>query len=313
MAVYTHIASEDLAVLVQRFGAGQLVSAKGIAEGVENSNYLIETDQGRFIFTVYEKRVDVTDLPFFLAMIDHLVAKGCPVPAALKTPKGESIVEWQGKATAMMTFLPGLSVSHPTPDQARAVGDALGHMHGALTDFTQTRENSLGPQGWFELAARCMDDLDAIKPGLKQRISEECGFIRENWPVHLPKSVIHADLFPDNVLMVGDAVGGLIDFYFACTEIRAWDLAVTHAAWSFAPDGTGFDAAIGDALIDGYHRSFGLSDDERAAFPILARGACLRFLLTRAWDWLNTPADAIVTRKDPLAFLNRLEHYAGKA
>lgn len=310
MAVYTHIAAEEMATLVQRFGAGRLVSAKGIAEGVENSNYLVETDQGRFIFTVYEKRVELADLPFFLGVIDHLVAKGCPVPRALKAEDGSGTINVGGKAMAMMEFMPGLSVSHPNADQARAVGHALGTMHGALADFSMTRANSLGPQGWFALAARCGDDLDRIQPGLKARVDQECQYLRAHWPGDLPKSVIHADLFPDNVLIVGDTVGAIIDFYFACTEIRAWDVAVTHASWSFEPDRNRYQPVVGDAIIEGYETGFGLSDAERAAFPVLTRGACLRFLLTRAWDWLNTPADAIVTRKDPLAFLHRLEHYA---
>ncbi len=312
MAVYTHIAAEDMAGLVALFCAGTLVSAKGIAEGVENSNYLVETDQGRFIFTVYEKRVDTDDLPFFLGLIDHLVAKGCPVPRSLKTAEGAGIINWNGKFMAMMEFMPGLSPTHPTADQARALGFALGQMHGAVADFPMVRPNSLGPDGWYALAERCGDNLDGIAPGLKARVAAECDFLRAHWPSNLPKSVIHADLFPDNVLMVGDTVGAIIDFYFACTEVRAWDLAVTHAAWAFEPDGTGYNAAVGDALISAYDTGFGLSDAERAAFPILARGACLRFLLTRAWDWLNTPAGALVTRKDPLAFLRRLDHYAAQ-
>lgn len=310
MAVYTHIAAEDMAVLVRRFGAGELLSAKGIAEGVENSNYLVETDEGRFIFTVYEKRVDLGDLPFFLGMVDHLADKGCPVPRALKTAEGDWTIIVDGKAMAMMEFMPGLSVTHPTPAQALSVGEALGKAHLALADFPMSRPNALGPQGWFDLAARCGDALDDIAPGLKARVAAECDFIQAHWPDTLPMSVIHADLFPDNVLMVGDKVGSLIDFYFACTEVRAWDLAVTHAAWCFEHDGTGFNEAVGDALFAGYNTILPLSDAERAAFPVLARGACLRFLLTRAWDWLNTPADALVTRKDPIAFLRRLDHYA---
>jgi homoserine kinase type II len=183
-------------------------------------------------------------------------------------------------------------------------------MHHAVSDFDQNRTNSLGPEGWLALADQCGDDLNKIAPGLKQRVAEECAFIRANWPYDLPRAVVHADLFTDNVLMMGDRVSGLIDFYFACTEVRAWDLAVTHAAWCFENDGTGFHADLGQALMDGYRETFGLNPQEEEAFPILARGACLRFLLTRAWDWLNTPADALVTRKDPLAFLRRLEHYA---
>jgi homoserine kinase type II len=313
MAVYTHVSAEDMALLVRRFEAGELISAKGIAEGVENSNYLVETDQGRFIFTIYEKRVDPADLPFFFAMIDHLVARGCPVPRALADASGTHIITHSGKHMAMMEFLPGLSVSNPTPDQAWAVGHALAHMHGALADFTLTRPNSLGLAGWADLAHRCGDDLDRIQLGLKHRVAVELDWLAAQWPRDLPVSAIHADLFPDNVLMIGDVVGGLIDFYFACTDIRAWDLAVAHAAWSFSADGERYDAAVGGAIIGGYDAGIGRNDAEKAAFIVLARGACLRFLLTRAWDWLNTPADALVMRKDPLAFLRRLDFYAAQA
>jgi homoserine kinase type II len=310
MAVYTHIAAEDMALLLQAYDVGELVSAKGIAEGVENSNYMIDTTEGRYFLTVYEKRVDVADLPFFLSLLDHVAKKGCKVPRALKARDGAQLHTYDGKALALIEFLPGVSVSHPTRGQGQAVGEALGRLHRATADFGGSRPNSLGPQDWLALAGRCGDDLDRIAPALKARIAAECAYIEAHWPGDLARAVIHADLFPDNVLMMGDQVSGLIDFYFACTEVRAWDVAVTHAAWSFEADGTGYNADVGDALIAGYQESFGLTDAERRAFNVLARGACLRFLLTRAWDWLNTPTDALVTRKDPLAFLRRLEHYA---
>lgn len=310
MAVYTQVSAEALQALLARYEVGRLVSAKGIAEGVENSNYLVDTAEHRFILTLYEKRVDAGDLPFFLALLDHLADRGVPVPRALKDRDGVQIQTVSGKPAALIEFLPGISVGHPTPAQARATGAALGAMHGALRDFTGKRANSLGPRGWRDLAARCGADLDAIAPGLRGRVEGELAFLAEHWPDELEHSVIHADLFPDNVLMLGDEVGGIIDFYFAAHEIRAWDVAVTHAAWCFEADGTGFHADLGRALIQGYEQGFGLSAAERAAFPVLARGACLRFLLTRAWDWLNTPADAMVTRKDPLAFLRRMDAYA---
>jgi homoserine kinase type II len=314
MAVYTHIGAEDMAAIVARFGVGRLVSAKGIAEGVENSNYLIETQaetgQARFILTVYEKRVDVSDLPFFLALLDHLADRGCPVPRTMHDARGAALQNWQGKSLALIEFLPGLSVSRPTADIAAAVGQALGHMHGAVADFGMNRPNSLGLDGWHNLAAQCGTALDDIHPGLYRRVSDELNYLAAHWPNDLPQSVIHADLFPDNVLITGDAVSGMIDFYFACTDIRAYDVAVTHAAWSFDTSGKNYNASVGDALLNGYRTSFGLSEAEEAAFPILARGACLRFLLTRAWDWLNTPPTALVTRKDPIAFLRRLDHYA---
>lgn len=309
MAVYTHVSAEEMEALLARYDVGTLISAKGIAEGVENSNFLIDTTGGRFILTLYEKRVDAADLPFFLALLDHLAERGRPVPRALKDRGGVQIQQVAGRPGCLIEFLPGVSLSHPTPAQARSAGAALGEMHAALADFAPQRPNSLGPADWHMLAARCGGDLDAIAPGLAARVTQELAFLDAHWPAGLPRAVIHADLFPDNVLMLGNEVSGIIDFYFACSEIRAWDLAVTHAAWSFENDGTGYAAPRAAALVDGYRGSFGLSADERAAFAVLARGACLRFLLTRAWDWLNTPADALVTRKDPLAFLRRLDFY----
>ncbi len=310
MAVYTHIGAEDMSEIVRDFGLGTLISAKGIAEGVENTNYFIDTSTGRYILTIYEKRVNTDDLPFFHALLDHLAQKGCPVPRTMHDASGASLKMWRGKAMAMIEFLPGLSVSRPSADEAQAVGAALGHMHGAALDFQMARTNTMGLENWFAMADQCGAALNEIAPGLEERVSQECTYLRAHWPHALPQGIIHADLFPDNVLLTGDTVTGLIDFYFACTDIRAWDVAVTHAAWSFSGDGAQFNAAVGDAILAGYRQCFGLSNAEEAAFNVLARGACLRFLLTRAWDWLNTPADALVTRKDPLAFLNRLDHYA---
>ncbi|MGF7146582.1 homoserine kinase type II [Sphingomonas zeicaulis] len=311
MAVYTQVSAEELAALLARYeGVGALVSAKGIAEGVENSNYLVDTSNARFILTLYEKRVDAGDLPFFMALLDHLADAGAPVPRAIADRNGVQIQTVAGRPACLIEFLPGVSVSRPTAVQAAAAGRALGTMHAALADFTGHRANSLGIEGWHALAARCGADLDAIRPGLRRIVADELAWLDTHWPRDLPQSVVHADLFPDNVLMLDDAVSGVIDFYFACTEIRAWDLAVTHAAWCFENDGTGYHPALGAALVGGYQAGFDLTDAERAAFPALARGACLRFLLTRAWDWLNTPADALVTRKDPIAFLRRLEFYA---
>lgn len=312
MAVYTQVSAEAMSALLARYDAGALVSAKGIAEGVENSNYLVETTQARFILTLYEKRVDAADLPFFMAFLDHLAAAGCPVPRFIPDRTGRQIQEVAGRPAALIEFLPGVSLSTPTPAQARAAGAALGAMHVAARGFAGARANKLGLAGWHALAARCADQLDRIEPGLRDRVAAELAYLDAHWPHALPRAVIHADLFPDNVLMLCDRVTGLIDFYFSCTEIRAWDLAVTHSAWCFSADGRAFDAAAGAALVEGYAAAHGLSADERDAFPVLARGACLRFLLTRAWDWLNTPADALVTRKDPLAFRRRLDHYAGR-
>jgi homoserine kinase type II len=314
MAVYTQVSAEQLTALLARYDLGTLVSAKGIAEGVENSNYLLDTTEQRLFLTLYEKRVDSADLPFFFALLDHLAARGVPVPRTYRDRDGQQLQNVAGRPACLIEFLPGVSVSSPTPAQARNVGAALGQMHSALTDFPLERPNALGLATWHDLAARCGDaNLDAIAPGLAARVANELAWLDQHWPTDLPTAIVHGDLFPDNVLMRGNAVSGLIDFYFAATEIRAWDLAVTHAAWSFGSDGNSYSSAIGDALIEGHDSVQGRSDAERAAFVGLARGACLRFLLTRAYDWVHTPPGALVMRKDPIAFLRRLDHYAALA
>lgn len=309
MAVYTQVSAEALAAFLARYDVGDLVSAKGIAEGVENSNYLVDTTRDRFILTLYEKRVAAADLPFFMALLRHLDAKGLAVPPAIPDRAGTEIQELEGRPACLIKFLTGVSVSHPTPAQAHAAALALGQMHAAVTDFAGTRPNTMGIASWGELLARCGRDLDAIQPALFDRVAAALAAVEAAWPRDLPIGAIHADLFPDNVLMLGDRVTGLIDFYFACTDLRAYDLAVMHGAWTFDAKGRNPDAAVGAALVAGYGAAIALSDAERAALPVLARGACIRFLLTRAWDWLNTPADALVVRKDPLAYLRRLDWY----
>ncbi|MFM6949527.1 MAG: homoserine kinase [Novosphingobium sp.] len=319
MAVYTHLGAEALGTLVTEFDVGKLTSAKGIAEGISNSNWLVETTGkdgagARFILTMYEFRIEVEDLPFFLSLLDHLSAKGCPVPRTIHDRQGNLYRLLDGKAVALIEFLPGVSVSAPTPAQAQAVGRALAQMQLATTDFAAQRENAMGRAEWQRLATECgADGLAEIDAGFAELVARELPAVVANWPEGLPRGTIHADLFPDNVLMLGDQVTGLIDFYFACTDLFAYDLAVTHAAWCFSNDGRQFDPQVSAALIAGYEAVRPLSAEERAALPLLARGACLRFAMTRAWDWVNTPADALVTRKDPLAYARRLEFYADPA
>jgi len=318
MAVYTRLGAEEMARIVDAFDVGTLVSAKGIAEGVSNSNWLVETQcfetTRRFILTMYEKRVEIGDLPFFLDLLDHLAARDCPVPRTIHDRDGSSYRFYEGKALALIEFLPGVSVSEPTPEQAGAVGAALAQIHLAARDFTQTRANGLGRDAWVQLLGDCGEDgLTEIDPGLCALVERELAAVARDWPGHLPHSVIHADLFPDNVLMLGAQVTGLIDFYFACTDITAYDVAVTHAAWCFCSEGRTFRPELSRALLEGYDTVRPLSAEERAALPLLARGAALRFLSTRAYDWINTPPDALVTPKDPMAFARRLEFYADPA
>lgn len=315
MAVYTRLGAEEMARIIDAFDVGTLISAKGIAEGVSNSNWLVETQREsatqRFILTMYENRVEIGDLPFFLDLLDHLAARECPVPRTIHDRDGSSYRLHDGKALALIEFLPGVSVSEPTAGQARAVGAALAQIHLAGADFPMQRANGLDRAAWAQLLDDCgTEGLAAIDPGLADLVAREMAVVCAQWPDHLPSSVIHADLFPDNVLMLGEQVTGLIDFYFACTDLTAYDVAVTHAAWCFTPDGTQFLPVLSEALLAGYQSVRPLSADERAALPVLGRAASLRFLSTRAYDWANTPADALVTPKDPMAFARRLAFYA---
>ena len=327
MAVYTQLGAEALGALIAKFDVGELRMAKGIAEGVSNSNWLIETSGkdgtgSRFILTMYEYRIELEDLPFFLSLLDHLAAKGCAVPRTIHDRAGAlyrkigdpGSPDGASKAVALIEFLPGVSVSTPTQAQTRAVGSALAQLHLAAADFVGTRANGMDLAEWQRLAAECgPEGLRAIDPGLADLVARELPLLAAEWPQDLPRGVIHADLFTDNVLMLGSTVTGLIDFYFACTDLIAYDVAVTHAAWCFDNDGRNFSPVLSAALLAGYEAVRPLSRAERSALPTLARGAALRFTMSRAYDWLNTSADALVVRKDPLAFARRLEFYADPA
>lgn len=314
MAVYTSLGAETLAKLIACYDVGELLSAKGIAEGVSNSNWLVETantDGGstRYILTMYERRIDAADLPFFLGLLDHLAARGCAVPATIHDRAGASWRELDGKAVALIEFLPGVSPTIATPAQARAVGEALARVHLAARDFPLTRRDGLDPATNRDTLARCgAARLATIAPELAEAIAL-AGEVTARWPSALPRSIIHSDLFPDNVLMLGDRVTGLIDFYFACNGMMAYDLAVTHAAWCFDRTGEHFEADVGQALLAGYESVRPLQADERTALPLLAEGACLRFATSRAEDWLDAPNGVQVMRKDPLDFLRRWQFY----
>lgn len=309
MAVYTHVPAEALAAFLDRYDVGSLLAAKGIAEGVENSNYLVDTTRGRFFLTLYEKRVDAAELPYFLALMNHLSSNGLPVPRSIADRSGQMLQTLGGRPACLIEYLTGVSVSEPSPGLCAAAGNALGRMHLASETFNGVRANALGHAGRIALADKCLPRANEVDDSLAELISDELAFQVRNWPAGLPQATIHADLFPDNVLALGNEITGLIDFYFACTDVRAYDLAVMHGAWCFRSDGTEYDAARAEALEAGYCATHPLTDDETAAMPMLRRAAALRFLLTRTYDWLNTPPDAMVRRHDPMAYARRLVHY----
>ncbi|MCP3731500.1 homoserine kinase [Sphingomonas sp. MG17] len=310
MAVYTQVSTTELAAFLAGYDVGELRAVAGIAAGVENSNYRVETTRGQFILTLYEGRVDRADLPFFIDLLDHLAARGCRVPRFIPDRQGRRLQQLAGRPACLVEFLSGDTVTEPDVARSRAAGRALGQLHAAGADFEGCRRNSMAVPAWHALAGQCRAHADAIAPDFADRISAELAFLSAHWPEQLSQAVIHADLFPDNVLMQGVEVTGLIDFYFSCTDVRIYDLAITHAAWCFDDDGSRYHADRAAALVEGYRQMFELSAEERAAFATLCRGAALRFTLTRAYDWVNTPSGALVTAKYPLAFLRRLDFYA---
>jgi homoserine kinase type II len=306
MAVYTEVPDDELARFIASYDVGALLSYKGIAEGVENTNYLLHTGKGPFFLTLYEKRVDPDDLPFFLALLEHLAAAGINCPTPVRDAEGRLLRTLAGKPAALVTFLEGVWIRRPQPQHCLALGRAMAQLHLAGQNFASKRKNALGLAGWRPLYARFASRADEIAPGLAAIIEQELDHLEAAWPAHLPQGVVHADLFPDNVFFLGDKLSGLIDFYFACNDALAYDIAIALNAWCFEADHA-FNVTKGQALLKGYQSRRPLQPAERDALPLLARGAALRFLLTRAYDWLHTSADALVSRKDPLEYLRRLK------
>jgi len=308
MAVYTDVSDEELQQFLGGYDIGALLAYKGIAEGVENSNFLLHTTAGFFILTLYEKRVAAGDLPFFLNLIEHLAARGLTCPQPVRGRGGEALGRLVNRPAAIFTFLDGMWIRRPNVAHCGAVGDALARLHLAGADFAMTRRNALSIEGWRSLFDAAGGRADTVQNGLSAAIGSELAWLERDWPRDLPQGVIHADLFPDNVFFLGDRLSGLIDFYFACTDALAYDVAICLNAWCFEPDHS-YNLTKGRALLKGYMRARKLNAREIAALPTLCRGAALRFLLTRLVDWLEVPPGALVRPKDPLEYYRKLRFH----
>ena len=308
MAVYTDINEVDLKAFLDQYDAGDLLSYKGIAEGVENTNFLLHTTRDPLILTLYEKRVEKSDLPFFLGLMHHLAARDLSCPLPLPRKDGALLGELSGRPAALISFLEGMWLRKPEAKHCHEVGKALAAMHVAGEGFQIERPNALSLEGWKQLWDKSESRADEVERGLQAEIRAEIDFLDANWPIDLPAGVIHADLFPDNVFFLGDTLSGLIDFYFACNDFLAYDVSICLNAWCFEKDGA-FNVTKSMALLEGYQSVRALSEEERAALPVLARGSALRFFLTRLYDWLTTPEGALVVKKDPLEYLKKLRFH----
>ncbi|MEQ8965199.1 MAG: homoserine kinase [Azospirillaceae bacterium] len=313
MAVYTDVTDEELESFVADYDIGDVLSCKGIAEGVENSNFLLVTDRGQYILTLYEKRVHEADLPFFLGLLEHLAERGIACPQPIPGRDGHALRRLAGRPAVIVTFLSGMWPRRIVPRHCAALGRAMARLHLAGRDFPLHRPNALGPEAWRPLFERCLAGApgagsDMLSPDLKDGVARELDVLETAWPADLPSGVIHADLFPDNVFFHHEALTGLIDFYFACNDFLAYDLAICLNAWCFEPDGA-FNVTKARLLIRDYGAERPLEPAEIAALPILARGSAMRFLLTRLYDWLNHPEGAFVRPKDPMEYWRKLRFH----
>jgi homoserine kinase type II len=308
LAVYTDITEDELIRFLAAYDVGALTSYKGIAEGVENSNFLLHTTKGAYILTLYEKRVNAEDLPFFLGLMDHLAERGISCPLPLPRADGKLLGELSGRPAAVISFLEGMWLRKPEPQHCREVGRALAEMHEAGDGFALKRANALSVGGWRPLWRNSEARADEVQTGLREEIAAELAYLEAHWPRDLPEGVIHADLFPDNVFFLGGRLSGLIDFYFACNDFLAYDVAVCLNSWCFEKNGS-YNITKGMALLSGYESVRKLTAEEVEALPLLARGSALRFFLTRLYDWLTTPPGALVVKKDPLEYLTKIRFH----
>jgi homoserine kinase type II len=308
MAVYTEVTDEDLTAFLDQYDLGQVTAFKGIAEGVENSNFLLRTTIGSYILTLYEKRVRREDLPYFVGLMEHLARNGidCPVPIAGRD--GGALRELCGRPAAIISFLDGLSPRRPQPEHCRLLGEAMARLHLAGAAFGMRRENSLSMPGWRPLFESSAARAHEVQEGLAEALDDELAFLEANWPKDLPEGVIHGDLFPDNVFFLGGRLSGIIDFYFACNDCFAYDLAICLNAWCFEADNA-FNVTKARLMLQAYRQVRPFSQAELAALPLLARGSALRFLLTRLFDWLHHPEGALVEPKNPLEYWKKLSFH----
>ncbi len=310
MAVYTEVSDEELEEFLSQYDLGGLVSFKGIAEGVENSNYLLGTGTGTYILTLYEKRVHRDDLPYFLGLMEHLAGQGIACPTPIRGSDGRALRQLCSRPAAIISFLEGVWPRRVQPRHCALLGDTMARMHLAGASFEGERANALSIEGWRRLFRQVEARADEVRPDLAAEIAGELAHLEAHWPRDLPAGIVHADLFPDNVFFLADKLSGLIDFYFACNDFFAYDLAICLNAWCFEADRS-FNITKARQMLSAYREVRPFSDTELEALPLLARGSALRFLLTRLFDWLNHPDGAWVKPKDPMEYLQKLRFHQG--
>ena len=308
MAVYTHIDEMALKPLIVRYDIGELVSFKGIPQGVDNTNYFVETSKGKYILTIFEKRILIDELPFYIGFMQHLQKKGIPCPTVIETRDGKSITTIADKAAIVATFLDGDWPRSVSEHHCLTLGTTLGHMHKAVKDFPMKRRNSMSLPAWRALVSACRGEADTVEAGLSDFLDKEIDFLEKAWPKYLPRGAVHADLFTDNVFFNGERLSGIIDVYFACTEYFSYDVMLTLNSWCFDAQGK-LDRVKSAALLAQYQKGRAFTKAEARALPIFGRGAAMRIIATRLYDWLNPAPGAVIKAKDPMEHIRILRFH----
>ena len=311
MAIYTKLSENNLKEFFLKYNLGKLLNYKGIQEGIENTNYFIQTDKGKFILTVYEKRTEEKDLPFFMGLMRNLFDANFPSPEPIINKNGNYITEISGKKAAVVSFLEGSAKKNLSPDNCHEVGIQAAKLHVITKNLTGKRENSLSVNSWKKIYKNVQKDCSRIHSNLARIIERNLDEIESNWPKNIPSGIIHADLFPDNIFFKGNNLTGIIDFYFSCYDFYAFEITICLNALCFEgqKENLSFNVTKAKKFIDGYSTIRKLSEEEKKSLKILCQGAAIRFLLTRVFDYLNLKEGALVKIKDPIEYLKRLEFH----
>ena len=311
MAIYTKLSESKLREFFSKYNLGNFINYKEIKEGIENTNYFIETEKGKFILTLYEKRVDEKDLPFFMSLMKNLFDKNFPSPQPIINKNGNYISEISGKKAAVVSFLDGSEKKNLNPDNCYEIGIQTAKLHLITKNLTGKRENKLSINSWRKIYKKIENECPKIHVKLAETIEKNLNEIENDWPQNIPSGIIHADLFPDNIFFKKEKLSGIIDFYFSCYDFYAFEIAICLNALCFEgrKENLSFNVTKAKKFIDGYSEIRKLSEEEKKSLKILCQGAAMRFLLTRVFDYLNLTKGAIVKIKDPIEYLKRLEFH----
>ena len=311
MAVYTKLSEEEIKDFFLKYNLGKIINYKGIEKGIENTNYYILAEKGKFILTLYEKRVEESDLPFFIGLMRNLFDKGFPSPEPIINKNGNYISSVLNKKAAVVSFLNGDAKNNLTPNDCFQVGVNTAKLHLITKNLKNKRENKLSVNSWRGIYNKIKDDCSKIHNDLPTIIEKNLHEVEKKWPRNIPSGIIHADLFPDNIFFKENNLSGIIDFYFSCYDFYAFEIAICLNALCFdgRKENLSFNVTKAKKFIDGYSTLRKLTNDEKNSIKVLCQGAALRFLLTRVFDYLNLSEGALVTVKDPIEYLKRLEFH----